>query len=688
VFLLYTLAFFFLCLVLRIGYLAFIKSDWLMEKAESQWTQDSLIAAERGSILDRNGNVLATSANADTIVLHPTQIKDAQEVAEKLSGLLDLTYDYVLERAQNTSKQEVWLKRQVDRDVANEIRELDLAGVDFVVDVKRYYPNNDFMTQVLGFTSIDGEGQEGIELKYNKYLKGQDGRIVTETDAKGNELLFGKEVVVEAEDGYDLYLTVDEVIQSYLEQALEEALETNDAKSAQGIVMDPDTGEILAMAVTPDYDLNDVPRDDLSVLQELSRNKLITDMYEPGSTFKIVTTAAALDSGAIDTNTTFYCPGYKMVDGVKIKCWRTVPHGSETLEEALQNSCNPCFMEMALRMGTDTFYDYLDAFGFNKTTGIDLSGESSGKVMAEKYVQNVDLARMGFGQAIAVTPLQLITAASAAINGGNLYQPYIVEKMVNTQGDTVVQNSPTIVRRVISEETSATMRDLLEKVVTDGSGANAAIDGYRIGGKTGTAQKYDEDGQILQGKHVASFIGFAPADDPEVIILIIVDEPSVAVDFGSVVAAPYVKMVLENTLKYLQIPSTGGTIEQVEVPDVRNMTLTDADSKLENAGLNYVADGTGTVVKMSVAPNTSVNKGTAIQLYMSDKSESEGDYVTVPDLIGKSIVDAKLILNNLDLEMEAQGSGVAVSQSIKSGEEVLVGSTIKVYFEQPDDDSG
>lgn len=683
--LLYGALLIFAFLIGRIAYLAFIQGEWLMEKAENQWTSDSLVSAERGSILDRNGNVLAVSANADTVVLRPPQIKNAELVATKLSEILNMDRDTVLKKAKDSTKKEIWLKRQVDRETANKIRALDLDGVAFITDVKRYYPNNEYLAQVIGFTSTDGEGLEGIELKYNKYLNGQNGRIVAETDKNGVELPYGKEIIVEAQDGYDIYLTVDEVLQSYLENAVKLAYEQNDAKGAYGIVVDPNTCEILALSIAPSYDLNNVPRNDLEVLQELSRNKIITDIYEPGSTFKIITTAAALDSGTVDLDSTFNCSGSKLVDGERIKCWRTLAHGHQDLTHAVMNSCNPCFMEMALSMGTDKFYEYIEAFGFGKKTGVDLTGEQAGIVTNSKYVKNVDLARIGFGQAIAVTPIQLISAVSAAINGGNLYTPHIVSKYVNEDGETIKEFGSELVRRVISEETSEKLRGILEKVVSEGSGKNGGVAGYKVGGKTGTAQKY-ENGAIVLDKHISSFIGFAPADKPELLVLIVVDEADVAVDFGSIVAAPYVSMFLNDALRYMNIePTEKAEKEMMKVPDVRGMTLSEAQSALKSAGFNYLADGTGTVVKQSITPDSSAEKNTTVLLYMQTKNK-QNRLVSVPDVSGLSILDAKKKLANLGLTIEAQGSGIAFMQKPAAGEKVAAGSSVKVMFEPKNKD--
>jgi stage V sporulation protein D (sporulation-specific penicillin-binding protein) len=571
--------------------------------------------------------------------------------------------------------------------VADELRDLNLPGVYFTVDVKRYYPNGALLTQTLGFTSVDGAGQEGLEAYYDKYLSGQDGKIISEADRDGRGIPLGEKEYIEPVDGYNLVLTVDEVMQSFLEKAMEEAYVQQNAKGVSAIMMDPNNGDILALGCYPDYDLNDPPRDDIPTLTELTRNKVITDVYEPGSTFKAMTCAAALDSSAITTETTFDCSGSLTVDGGQIKCWRYPrSHGHQTLYQAVQNSCNVAFMQMGLAMGTETFYDYIYKFGFGQQTNIDFPADQSGIVMGEKYVKKSDLARIAFGQSIAVTPLQLISSFSAVVNGGFLYQPTLVKGMTDDDGNYIEKFEPQVISQPITEQTSATMRSILESVVTEGSGKNAYIPGYRVGGKTGTAQKYNEDGSVMTGKHIASFIAFAPADDPQVAILFIVDEPSVAVDFGSVVAAPYVRQVLEETLQYLGVaPDYGeaGEPEQVPVPDVSGKTDADAIAALAAVGLDYLADGTGSVKTQTPAPGVMVVKGTSVLLDMTtpnNPNDLDGQ-VAVPDVSGKTVMEAAQILEGYGLEMDIQGSGdKATYQSPSAGTMVPANSSVKVEF--------
>jgi stage V sporulation protein D (sporulation-specific penicillin-binding protein) len=676
----------FLLLLVRIGYWTFYKGEWLQNQAEGQWTQDVPVAAQRGAILDRNGNVIAQSASADTILLRPKQVKDPDGAADKLSVILDMDRDTIYDKATDLSKSEVWLKRQITREQSDEIRALDIDGVYFTVDVKRYYPNKDLLCQLVGFTSVDGEGLSGLEKQYNKYLAGKQGRIIAETDKDGRELASGYEFYIQPEDGYNVVLSIDAVIQSFLEKACKETYEANSAKAVQGIVMDPSNGEILAMANIPGYDLNDPPRNDADVLEELSRNRVTSDVYEPGSTFKIVTTASALDSGAIDTNFHYTDPGYIIVDGQRIKCWKAGGHGAQDLYQVVQNSCNPAFVTMALNMGTDTFYDYIHRFGFGRKTGIDFISDQPGLVVEQKYVKNVDLARIGFGQSIAVTPLQLVTAVSAVVNGGTLYQPRLVTALTDAEGNVVQQFEPVSAGQVITPETSELMKQILQSVVDVGTGKNAQIPGYKVGGKTGTAQKYDETGAVSPDRVISSFIAFAPVDDPKYVVLILVDEPGTSVTYGSVIAAPYVKEVLEQTLRYDNVPPTEmeEVAETVTVPSVIGIDAETAKAQLEALGLTATIDGSGEVVNQLPSPDQVVLKGTDVTLYtaasIAETPESSENMALVPDVTGMTVIEARDALREAGFEIDIRSSGLAVRQTPGADEYAEKGSLVTVYF--------
>ena len=662
-----------------------------LEVAVQQWTRTSTITANRGQIVDCNGKVLATTGAVYKILLWPKNITSGSEerVARELSDALDLDFDYVYKCATNKTRSEFVIKRQVDSKTVSNVRSLKLSGVGIANDSKRYYPYGTLLSQVIGFTTRDNVGQSGLELKYDKYLTGSDGKLISETDSSGNPLAYGYTQYEDPIDGAKIVLTVDQVFQSYLENALEEALSVNNASSAQGIILDVNTGAIKAISTKPDYDPNDPPRNDLEQLAELSRNRLVTDVYEPGSTFKILTLAAAIDSGNADLNSTFFCNGGYIVNGERIKCWKHAGHGSQDLTKATENSCNCCFMQLALRMGVSEFYDYLYAFGLGQKTGDIFDGESSGIVTNEKYVTENDLARIGFGQSVAVTPVQLAAAVSAAVNGGYLYSPYIVEQVVSSDGTVIEQADPSPVRQVISGETSATVRQILQSVVDNGTGRNAKIEGYYVGGKTGTAQKYDEYGRVSAGSYICSFIGFAPADDPQYLCLILVDEPHVGSIFGSTVAAPFVRRVLSEILPYSGIQPSHLS-ETVTVPNVLGLTTEEANKELAKVGLIGFYECADEVTLQLPAAGETVVKGSSVLLYTgSDDVNIDNEpviaplMVEMPDLIDMTAVQAYNALTALGLNMVCSPDdpyGVVLGQSIYAGTMVEYGSSVTLYF--------
>ncbi len=687
----------FTLLIGRLFWIQIIDGKRLSEMAKEQQTQDTSLSASRGTITDANGVVLAQSGTAYKVLLNPYQLSRKQEdiprIVRELSEILEMDSDYVMQLAQKKNKsgayyKEVVLKRQVERDVVDEITSRMLgSGVYTAIDSKRYYPEGHLFSQLLGFTTVDGTGQAGLEQKYNKYLSGENGRMITETDRNHQTIAYGSQEILEPEDGYDIKLTTDSVVESFLEKALKEALEVNKAETAQGIIMNCKTGKVIAISTQPDFDPNDPPRSDVATLNALSRNRIVADAYEPGSTFKIITLAAALDSGKVTASDEYDCSGSYTVNGEKIKCWKSGGHGHETLKKAVQNSCNPAFMRMALAMGKSTFYDYIYAFGFGSSTGSGINGETSGIVTHEKYITDNTLARIGFGQSIAVTPIQLCSAVCAAVNGGQLMQPYAVDSIVNKDGRVILKNEPVMIRRVISESTSAQLREILESVVSEGSGKNAAIPGYRVGGKTGTAQKY-ENGKIANGKLIASFIGFAPADDPEFVCLILVDEPKVGTIFGSTVAAPYVKQVMEETLRhYGYLPTESA--DTVTVPDTAGMTITEAKAALKEAGLNaeYQDNEEEMVTAQVPAANEQVQRNSDVLLYTAvtdvDTVDEGNDIVTVPNVIGMKRLAANdaLAAKGLVIRIEPEDqTGVAIRQVPSAGEEVSAGTEVLVEF--------
>lgn len=614
-----SIAFLFCLLFVRLFYLQLIKGGFLSGKAADQWYRDIPLSAPRGDILDRDGRQLAGNVTAYNVYARPNAVTERDRAVDVVCEALGISEAAASEKL-SQSKSEVTLARLVSPETAEKIDSADLSGIYCVAAYKRSYPEGNLLSKVIGFTNSDGDGQNGIEGYYNEYLSGLDGYVYADADIAGREIEDGVTRYVPAVKGCDLTLTVDTEIQAYAESAVLSAQAEWQAKSCSAIVMDVNTGGIAALASYPSYDLNDVPRNDIELLNLLSKNQMITDVYEPGSTFKIITTAAAIESGAADKHSGYYCNGGMVVDGQRIKCWRTIGHGSQTLADGVKNSCNCVFMTLALTMGAERFYDTIHDFGFGVKTGVDFYGESSGILMNEDNVKNVDLARIGFGQAIAVTPLQLITAVSAAVNGGTLYEPYFVKKAVSADGMTVYSHKPVVKGHPVSEETSARLRELLIGVVESGGGTKAQVAGIKIGGKTGTAQKY-ENGAVASGKYVSSFIGFAPADDPKYAVLFIVDEPSGYTYYGSLTAAPYAGRIFSG------IADSEGwerayeeEKEYIEMPEVIGMNASEAVAVLEKAGLNVELVGEGKVISTTPAPFEKVAKGDVVLVRAEDSS--------------------------------------------------------------------
>ena len=612
------ITFLFLCLLVRLTVLQLFSGGMLTERAADQWYRDLPLSAPRGRIYADGGELLAGNDKAYDVYVRPNAVTEKNRAAETLAEALGRTTEWVSEKL-GERRSEVTLARRVDPDTADKIESAELSGIYCVASYKRSYPYGSMLSKVIGFTNIDGDGQNGIEGYYDKYLSGTDGRVLSAADMAGRET-DGETRYIPAIAGCDLTLTVNAEIQSFAESAVMAAHAEWHAKTCSAIVMDVKTGGIAALASYPSYDLNDVPRDDIELLNLLSKNALITDVYEPGSTFKIITTAAAIENGAVNDSSRFYCGGSMTVDGQRIRCWRSAGHGSQNLADGVKNSCNCVFMSLALSLGTDRMYEAINDFGFGRKTGVDFFGESGGIVMKEENVKTVDLARIGFGQAIAVTPLQLITAVSAAVNGGTLYEPYFLSEVRSPDGETIYRREPKAVGNPISERTSARLRELLVGVVESGGGTKAQVDGIKVGGKTGTAQKY-ENGVIASGKYVSSFIGFAPADDPKYAVLFIVDEPSGYTYYGSLTAAPYAGRIFGRIAD-----SEGWAREEedertyIEMPDVTDEDISDAVAALEKAGLNVETTGTGRVISTVPAAGETVACGDVVLVRGEDSS--------------------------------------------------------------------
>lgn len=607
-----SITFFFCAVIFRVGFIQIINGANLQSKAVSQWTRDLPLEARRGAIVDRNGVVLADTSTLYTLYVRPREIVDVESLSRELSNVLDISYQKLYDKIAGKKVSEITVAKKLTKTQMLEITKMDISGVYFSEDTLRYYPYGNFLTQVLGYTNVDGDGQEGLELYLDKYLSGVDGMLLTQSDLTGVQLDGSSMSYLPAVDGFKVTLTVDSAIQSFAESAVYNALLDHKAQSASCIVMNTQTGAILAMANAPGFDLNAPPRGDVTLLYENMKNRTITDVYEPGSTFKILTMAMALNEGKVSESSNFYDPGYRMVDGVRIKCWRTIGHGSQTFAEGVKNSCNSVFMDLALSVGVNKTYSYYEKFGITSKTGIDMKGEARGILLNQSSVKNVDLARMGFGHAVAVTPIQLITAASSAVNGGRLMTPYICEKITDKDGKTVFSATPNMKNQTITEKTSATVAKLLEGVVREGSGKLAYVDGYSIGGKTGTAQKY-KNGAIAQGSYVSSFLGFAPVVNPQYAILLTVNEPSTGVYYGSLVAAPYVGEIFANIFNHFNIPkeekyTSEDYYKYFEMPDLIGMTYTEAVKTLKGLDLSFESDGEGVVVKQIPEAGSKINK--------------------------------------------------------------------------------
>lgn len=735
-----------LVLIGRIVYWQFVRGEELKSKAIEQQTRERTVTANRGYIYDRNGKALAKSVTVDTVVCNPSEIKKANAaeiVASKLSSILDMSYDDVYKIITKNSSYQV-IKKRITPEQSQAIKDLkdsskdkerqangntadfskNYNGVYFEEDSKRYYSYN-IAPHVIGFTGYDNDGRQGIEMTFDDELTGKSGSVLSAKAANGLNMDFQYEMQTDAQEGADVVLTIDETIQHFLDKHLENAVVEDQLKEgAAGIIMNPKTGEILALSTKPDYDINnpydvtnfekyqiavdvaeetgqtdengekkEVSEEDriAALRNKMWRNKAISDTYEPGSTFKILTAAAGLEEHVVDLNSSFFCSGAVKIGPHTIHCHKKAGHGAETFVQGVQNSCNPVFIETGLRLGGEKFMEYFKAFGLTEKTGIELVGEGN-SVYHTGTLGDADVATSSFGQGFNVTPLQLITAISSVINGGDLMKPQIVKEVRNKNG-TVKTYQPEVRNKVISKETSDTMREILESVVAapTGTGKNAYIKGYRIGGKTGTSQKGSRTGT----KRIASFVGFAPADDPQIICLIMLDEPQVANKYGGTIAAPVAGAIIEDVLEYLGVERqyTEDELQQMAltVPEIRGMTADEAKSTLEKSGLKTKVVGEGSaVVDQLPKPGSSITNGSTVILYMEENNdESE---VTVPNVIGLSVADAKARLESAGLNFEAIGAGqnnsgaYAAKQSYAEGEKVKPATVVGVEFRHESSD--
>lgn len=705
--------------IYRLAYYQIFNSEKYKVHAESDQLSDTQIAADRGVIYDCNMETLAESASAWLVYVNPSKIADGAQkstIAKGLSDILkdeNLTEEVIAEKISNSNYGYVKIKGKIEYEtksaVQSFINDNNLYGIVSIdPDTKRYYPYGNFASSVIGMTNIDGDGRTGVEYKYNDTLTGVPGRIITAIDGHSNLMSSNYETKFEAKQGTSLVLTIDKNIQHYLEKGLSQAVTDNEATSAYGIVMNVNTGAVLAMATMPDYDLNNPSViTDEETLKELSkieddekraqeynnkvylmwRNKVISDTYEPGSVFKIFTAAAALEEGVATKDMTYTCGGSIQVADNLIHCHNLAGHGTQTLEQGLVNSCNPFFITLGQKLGTERFYKYFEAFGFTNKTGIDLPEEAKpvgGVTYHTKEDMGISqLSSSSFGQTFQVSPIQMITAVSAIANGGNLMEPYVVAKQIDQEGNTVYEKTPTVKRQVVSKSTANTVISMMESVVNGGTGKNAYIPGYRVAGKTGTSEKLTVDGE-----YIASFVGCAPADDPQIAVLIIIDEPHGALHGGGAIAAPVAGSIIEQSLKYMNVEPVYTDEElskmNASTPDVTGMTVSAAVSTLENKEFTARVVGDGErVISQYPVKDQGIQLGGVVILYTD--SENKDTSSTVPDLIGLSISEANKKAVNSGYNIKISGSTVSSEvvsyrQSIEPGTKAELGTTITVYF--------
>ena len=751
----------FVPLIGTLYHLMITEHDYYNEKAIKNQTRSTNLTATRGVIYDANMNVLASSSTVETVFIDPNEIAEQMkqpensnlldQIARGLGEILDVEPSFVYEQAADKQYRYKVIKRKISEELADEVRafisENSITGVYLETDLKRYYPNSSLAAQALGFVSSDNNGSEGLEAYYNEELSGTAGKVVTSKGNYGSEMLYTYEKYYDASDGSSLITTIDSTVQAYVEKNLQNAIDKYDIKNgAFCIVMDVNTGEIKAMATLGSYDPNNYLEiyDDTTALlleneraaalalpeasaayeaaietykQDVAaarmaqwRNRCVSDGYEPGSTFKLITLASALDSGAVTLNDSFFCGGQEKFTGREqiLNCWKSAGHGAQTTAQALGNSCNIAFGHIGLRMGGDTFYDYLKSFGVMEKTGVDLPGEASGLFYERKYLNDPAnygtsyLITSSFGQSFRITPMQLVRAVAAIVNGGYVLEPYIVSEVVDADGNTVEKNEKTVLRQVISQQTSETMRTLMEQVVTEGTASAARTPGYRVGGKTGTSEKldeYDENGQQVKDK-IVSFVGVAPIDDPKYVVLVALDTPAYSENSekytvhgmyisGGLMAAPTVRDIFLDILPYLGVEPDYGSEDirgvNFTVPDVIGMDETEAGELLAEKTITYRVVGTGSVVtdQLPVA-GSQVPGNSQIILYMG--AEKQATRVEVPDFIGCSVADVNYLASNAGLYVQAKGTDrtdvyvLAAYQDIDPGTEVDRGTTITVEF--------
>ena len=693
-------------LLVKMLYLTVIKGPELAEEAETQWKSEMNLTAMRGNIVDRNGSILVTSTNVYRIEVDmdtlKTYIEDEKTTVEKVSSdlaeALGASYDDIYGKLSDEENKFIILSKGLEKDVIDKVKSLEIRGLVYYDEIERYYPNGNYLSQVLGIINSEGVGLTGLELQYDDYLSGLSGIRIGGVDAYSNDLPFVSGKQTNAINGKDIVTTIDENLQYYAELVANEGLETYKAKRVSITIMNPNNGEILAMASTPGYDPNDPYEGyenfegdtENDKIQNMWRNSIVSDTYEPGSTFKIITMAAAMEEGLIHDDDVFVCNGSKTFGDVNVHCWNLSGHGAQTAAEILKNSCNVGFMELGARLGAEKLNEYIKKLGFGNITGIDLPGEAEGIVKSTNSISDIDLATIAFGQTNTLNALQLLTAVNAVANGGNLIQPHIVKEITHkdSNGNTIVDKTieGKTTENVLSEKTSATLREYLERTATQDAGAGTFVQGYDIGGKTGTAQKVDiETGSYSADKYIASMVAMTPVDDPQLTVYISVDEPSTGVYYGGQVASPLMKKLFSHIFAYIESPTGKASYsisKDVVIPEVRGKSIEKAKSILEENGLGCEINGDGnTIVSINPYPGTTVKAGSKITLTASSKSSIDNKII-MPDLAGTTVEFAINLLDNLGLQYEYEGSGKVVEQSISSGELISSGTKVKLVFKE------
>ena len=710
----------FVILLVRVGWLQFVDGEELKRREYSQSTSSTLISAKRGTIYDSTGKALAISVDVDTISVNPEYIKAKgkdgksdeeatdelkQKMADKMAEIFELDREEVYKKLTSSNSVETIVSK-VETDKVSELETWlkennATAGINIDADVKRYYPYNNLASNVIGFCGSNNQGLDGIELSYDDVLKGTSGRLTTAIDVTREAIPDQNEEYIAPENGSNIYLTIDSNIQTIAEKYLKQAVEENECeRGGNVIIMAPSDGSILAMATYPDYNLNDPytpnewysegwdelsQQDQTNRLYSMWRNRAVVDTYEPGSTFKTITASIALEENVAETDTQgdFFCSGYEMVADRRINCSNLAGHGSQTLRNALENSCNPALIQVGQRIGVEKFYDYLEAFGFFDKTGVDLPSEGTSSFWSQENVGPVELATMSFGQRFTITPLQLITAISSIANDGILVTPHVVKQIENPETGTVTKVETKEVRQVLSKDTADKMKDIMKSVVEEGGGSYAQVKGYSVGGKTGTSEPNPDRPE--EG-YVASFVAIAPVEDVKVVCLLTLYDPQSSNHYGGSIAAPAVSQILSEVLPYLDIPSNEvvdtSTMQTVNTPDVVNKTVAEAQKKLQEVGLEYSTNASADdIVTEQVPPKgTVLTEGGVVKLYAEGKDERVSQ--SVPDLKGVSFEQAKIMLKAKNLNIASTGSGIVIAQDPQAGTSVDEGTVINVTLQQ------